>query len=88
VDVKFLTLVCLYGYSLCVFIVASLVCLAPSNTAIWAALLGGAAWSTVFLMRNLAPLVMQVSQRSVQSASIAIAVLQFVFVVLLKWTIF
>lgn len=42
----------------------------------------------VFLMRNLAPLVMQVSQQNVQSASIAIAVLQFVFVICLKKAIF
>jgi len=88
VDAKFLTLICLYGYSLCVFIGASLVCLTPSNTAIWLALLGGGAWSAVFLMRNLAPLVMQVSPASVQSASIAIAALQFVFVILLKNAIF
>jgi len=47
VEVKFITLICLYGYSLCVFIMASLVCLTPSNTAIWLALLGAGAWSSV-----------------------------------------
>ena len=88
VEARFLTLICLYGYSLCVFIAASLVCLTPSNTAIWLALLGAGAWSSVFLMRNMVPLVAQVSQHNVQSATIAIAVLQFVFVICLKRAIF
>jgi hypothetical protein len=88
VDIKLLSLICLYGYSLGVFIAASLVCLMPSQMAIWIALLVAAGVSAVFLMRNLAPLVMQVSPANVQSASIAIAIVQLVFIIFLKRAIF
>ena len=88
VNLGIVSLACLYGYSLAIFIVASLVCLVPSTTAIWLSLLGAAGVSSVFLMRNLTPLVMQSSPENVKTATICIGVLQFLFAVILKSAIF
>lgn len=88
VTLGIVTLACLYGYSLAIFIVASLVCLVPSTTAIWMSLLCAAGVSSVFLMRNLAPLVMQQAPESVKTATICIGVLQFLFAIILKGAIF
>ena len=88
VNVKLIPLVCLYGYSLTIFIVASLVCLVPSTSVVWLSLLGAAGVSSVFLMRSLAPLVMEVSPDSVKTATIAIGVLQMLFAIILKAAIF
>lgn len=69
---KFVTVFCLYGYSMFTFgpalvrmnvvakyflIVDQLICLFPSSAASWISLFTAAVLSTVFLLRNLAPFV-------------------------------
>jgi protein YIPF1/2 len=88
VDVRFTSMLCLYGYSLSVFIIASLLCLIPSNTIIWLSLLTSAGISSVFVMRNIVPQINERAPDSVKTASIAIGVVQLVFIYLLKAAIF
>lgn len=52
-------LFCLYGYSLFSFVFAVLLCLIPSETLHWCALLGAAATSVAFLVKNTAPVVLE-----------------------------
>ena len=49
ISVGFVPLICMYGYSLSSFIIASIVCLVPSNTIIWVSLIGAALSSSVFM---------------------------------------
>jgi protein YIPF1/2 len=88
VNVSLITLICLYGYSLFIFIIASLICLIPSTTATWLALLGAAGISSVFLMRNILPLVLAVSHDKVKTVTICLAVVQCIFAIILKKAIF
>ena len=54
---KYISALCLYGYSLFIYIPASALCAMPSELLSWLALLGAAVISGLFLLRNLAPLV-------------------------------
>lgn len=55
--VKLISMICLYGYSLFVFIPATLLCLIPSVLVQWLVLLMAGAASGLFLLRNLAPMI-------------------------------
>ncbi|GAB9462611.1 Yipf1 protein [Globisporangium polare] len=46
-------LVCLYGYSMAIFIPASIACMAPADALDWVVLLLAMAWSLFFLLSNL-----------------------------------
>ncbi|EQC32221.1 hypothetical protein SDRG_09973 [Saprolegnia diclina VS20] len=46
-------LVCLYGYSLSIFIPTMFVCTAPSDAADWVMMLFAMAWSLLFLLTNM-----------------------------------
>ena len=63
-NVKLITAVCLYGYTSFVFIPATMLCLLPSHLISWLALLGAAAASTLFLLRNLGPIIVTSLGRS------------------------
>eukprot|EP01038_Epipyxis_sp_PR26KG_P012221 gene12221-16371_t len=54
---KFVTILCLYGYSLFVFIPGVLLCTIPSQLGAWISLLITAVISGIFLLRNLAPFI-------------------------------
>lgn len=56
-NLKFITILCLYGYSLISFIPAILLCLIPFWMVSWVALLGAAVISGMFLLKNLAPVI-------------------------------
>lgn len=62
---RFVTVYCIYGYSLFLFIPAALVCMVPSWTVCWLSLLTAAGVSAVFLLRNLAPFIVSPSNKQV-----------------------
>eukprot|EP01031_Cornospumella_fuschlensis_P036113 gene36113-43792_t len=51
------SILCLYGYSLILYIPAVLLCLIPSDLVCWLSLLVATVLSGLFLLRNLAPMV-------------------------------
>lgn len=54
---KLINAICLYGYSLFIYLPATFLCFIPSGLASWLAMLGAGGASTLFLLRNLAPLI-------------------------------
>eukprot|EP01035_Chromulina_nebulosa_P017761 gene17761-23361_t len=56
-NVKLITMICVYGYSLFMFIPASLLCLFPSEVVSWLILLVTAGLSSLFILRSLGPLI-------------------------------
>lgn len=82
--ISFVSLLCLYGYSLAVFIPATLICLVPSNAVSWLVLLGAAAASGVFLLRNLARLIANHVPQYLAAILGGIASIQLTFMLLLK----
>lgn len=88
VNIKLINTICLYGYSLFVFVVAGIFCLMPSNAAIWISLLIASTTSSIFLIRNLAPLVIASAPESLQTVSLGIGFIQLLFTLLLKFLVF
>jgi len=80
IKLKLITAICLYGYSLFVFIPAAFICLMPSILASWLALLGAAAASSLFLARNLAPLIVS-STFARQQANLLLGFIGYVLMV-------
>lgn len=62
-SLKFVTMVCLYGYSLLFFLPTTVICLIPSELASWLALLGAAVTSTLFLLRNIGPFIINQAKK-------------------------
>ena len=56
-------LLCLYGYSLFIYIPVSAVCLIPNSILHWLVLLSATVSSTTFLLRNLVPLLVSSNTR-------------------------
>jgi hypothetical protein len=87
-ELKLLTLICLYGYSLGVFLPASVLCLMPSPTVIWLTLMAAAASSGVLLIRNLCPALPAEAQQHSQTLMGVIGVIQVVLCLSLKLCIY
>ncbi|CAM9512798.1 unnamed protein product, partial [Phaeothamnion confervicola] len=50
---------CVYGYALGPFLIAVLFCMVPNDVVVWGSLVAATAFSIVFLMRTLAPVVLE-----------------------------
>ena len=85
---KLITLVCLYGYSLLTFIPATLLCLLPSSFITWIALLAAFGISSLFLLRNMAPIILQHAPAQKQIFLPALAILQLIFTLILKFSFY
>ena len=85
---KLITLICLYGYSLLTFIPATLLCLLPSSLITWLALLAASSLSSLFLLRNLAPVILQHAAAQKQIFLPALAILQLIFTLILKFSFY
>lgn len=82
--VKLISLICLYGYSLFIFIPASLLCLVPSELASWLILTVAAVSSSIFLLRNLAPIFLAHARHQAQLFLAATGFVQVIFMLSLK----
>ena len=81
---KLITTLCLYGYSLIFYIPISLMCIFPSQFFAWLLFIAGGTLSTLFLLRNLAPVVVA---HAAQNAAVLLGILgamQFIFTLTLK----
>lgn len=87
-ELKLLTLICLYGYSLGVFLPASILCLVPSPTIIWIALMTAAASSAILLIRNILPSLPSASQSHSQTVMGVVGVIQVILCLALKLCIY
>jgi len=87
-NLKFVSVLSLYGYSLTVMIPAVLLCLVPSELFCWVALFVAAVISTLFLLRSLGPIL--VTQNSKQTPLIlgAVGVTQLSLVLFMKFYFF
>lgn len=85
---KLITLICLYGYSLLTFIPATLLCLLPSSFITWIALLASAGISSLFLLRNMAPIILQHAPAQKQIFLPALAIIQLIFTLILKFSFY
>jgi hypothetical protein len=85
---KLITLICLYGYSLLVFIPATLLCLLPSSFLTWVFLLAASGASALFLLRNLAPVILQHAPAQKQIFLPAVAIVQLIFTLILKFSFY
>lgn len=85
---KLINAVCLYGYSLTIFVPAAFVCVAPSELVHWLALAAAAALSSLFLVRNLAPIVVQHIRQHAALFLGGIALTQLTLVLVLKLCFF
>eukprot|EP01033_Poteriospumella_lacustris_P000359 gene359-235_t len=81
---RFVTVYCIYGYSLFLFIPAALVCMVPSWTVCWLSLLTAAGVSAVFLLRNLAPFIVSPSNKQVLVLLSLVGLGQLIFGITLK----
>jgi len=81
---RFVTILCLYGYSLFPFIPIALICLVPSTALCWLSLLAGAATSAVFLLRNLAPIVVAPDNKQATVLLGGVGLTQLIFAVIIK----
>ena len=79
-----MTVYCIYGYSLFLFIPAALVCMVPSWTVCWLSLLTAAGVSAVFLLRNLAPFIVSPSNKQVLVLLSLVGLGQLIFGITLK----
>lgn len=82
---KLANCICLYGYSMFIFIPATLICILPSALAKWLVLLGAGVSSGLFLLRNLAPILMEEARQQTFIILGAIAFVQLAFVLCLKF---
>ena len=87
-EMKLLTLVCLYGYSLGVFIPASILCLVPSPTIIWISLMTAAVSSAILLIRNILPSLPAASQGHTQTVMGVVGAMQVILCLALKLCIY
>ena len=85
---KLISIICLYGYSMLLFIPAALVCLVPSATVAWIAMFCAAAASSLFLLRNLAPEVVSQARKSAAMVLGSIGIIPVVFMLILKLSYF
>jgi len=67
VNVSFMQLFSLYGYSLATFLPATALCVIPSLAVQWLSLLTATAFSTGLIMRNLVGPIMQADQKSARA---------------------
>ena len=86
--VKLITIICLYGYSLCAFVPWAFICLIPSSILSWLALLGTAALSGLFLARNLAPTVLEIAGPQATTILGSVGIIQLCFSLILKLAFF
>jgi len=87
--VRLITSLCLYGYSLAIFIPATALCLLP-NFASWISLLIAAGVSSIFILRNLAPVIISVVPNPQHSSGLlaAVGLVQIVFALSLKFAFY
>ncbi|DBA02959.1 TPA: hypothetical protein N0F65_005986 [Lagenidium giganteum] len=78
-------LVCLYGYSMTVFIPASFICMIPADALDWVVLLFAMAWSLYFLVSNMwATIAGQVSNEKMFPVLAFVGATQLVWAILMK----
>ena len=87
-SLRLITSLCLYGYSLTSFLIAAVICVAPSEMVHWLALLGAAAASSLFLIRNLAPIVVGHMRQHAAIFLGSVGLVQVIFVLTLKLCFF
>ena len=81
---KFIVALCLYGYSLLYFIPFTLLCIFPSQALAWILFIAAGMCSTLFLLRNLAPVVVAHAAQHAAPVLGLIGFIQFVFTLTLK----
>lgn len=86
---KLITAVCLYGYSLLAFIPAAVVCVFPSQLFpfpfSWFMFLSAGVVSTLFLLRNIAPIVVEHTAQHAVLILGVLGIVQFIFTITLKF---
>ena len=86
--VKLITIICLYGYSLCIFVPWAFLCLVPSAILSWLTLIATTAISGLFLARNLAPTVLEIAGPQATTILGAVGIVQLCFSIVLKLVFF
>lgn len=86
--VKLITIICLYGYSLVIFIPWAFICLQPYSAVSWITLLLTTAISGLFLARNLAPTVLEIGGQQAPTILGGVGLCQLIFSVILKFYFF
>ena len=79
---------CLYGYSLVLFIPAAAVCLVPFPMTDWLSMLGAALASALFLVRNVSTLVVTHAKEHAMPIFGGLVLTQFIFCLSIKITFF
>lgn len=82
--VKLITILCLYGYSLFVFIPWAFTCLIPSALLAWLTLLLTGIFSGLFLGRNLMPTIVEIAGQHAPTILGVVMGLQVIFSIVLK----
>jgi len=85
---KFVTVLCLYGYSLTVLLPAVLLCMIPSELICWVSLLLASLSSSIFLLRSLGPLVITQARKQAAVLLGSVGLIQLSLVLLLKFYFF
>lgn len=81
-------LVCLFGYSLLIFIPCSIFCVVPLDFVDWISIAVAFAWSTLFITNNLWPTFKQHSAPKAVPCLAVIAFVHFVFSLVIKFWFF
>lgn len=87
-NLKFITIFCLYGYSMFVFIPAVIISFIPSETLSWVVLISASVASSLFLLRNLAPFVMVHAKKQAALLLGLVGSMQILFMFWLKFNFF
>lgn len=83
-------LICLYGYSLTPFLIATLLCMLPWEFLIWVGLLLATVMSGMLILRNLAGLLLQSDSTTQRAGSLLLFIFgcHFLFFLVLKFTFY
>jgi len=86
---RLVTFMCIYGYSLVAFIPATILCLVPSELVSWLAFMAACGISCLFLIRNIAPTIIDYLPRNYVTGLLGgLVATQVLFMLMLKFEFF
>eukprot|EP00123_Amoebidium_parasiticum_P017075 comp23702_c0_seq1/m.40723 comp23702_c0_seq1/g.40723 ORF comp23702_c0_seq1/g.40723 comp23702_c0_seq1/m.40723 type:complete len:262 (-) comp23702_c0_seq1:480-1265(-) len=87
-DIKLIEMVCLFGYSVSIYIPMTIICVAPSEAVRWLVVLLGFAMSSWTLLANLLPFIRRLHQKTAYTVLGAVALVQVVLALVFKLSFF
>lgn len=87
-DIKLLEIICLFGYSVFIFIPVSIVCIIPNEIVRWISIMAGVALTTMVLLANLFPFIKSLQRKTAYIVLGVVVAAQILLAVLFKFYLF